>query len=98
MAYLRYPYAQSYADFMPAAVFVLLIVFSLGTIFESDDQKFFLLQVWQNTDYLKTFLKNGIVLAFIPVFFEGVFWLIELNRMDRELDASRPVETHEDPE
>ena len=83
MAYLRYPYAQDYADFMPGAVFALLVVASLGTIFESDDQKFFLLQVWQNPAYLKSFLKNGTVLAFIPVFFEGVFWLLELNRMER---------------
>ncbi|XZE42705.1 hypothetical protein SH467x_002236 [Pirellulaceae bacterium SH467] len=80
MAYLRYPYAQDYADFMPGAVFVLLVVVSLGTIFESDDQKFFLKQVWDNKEYFKSFLKNGAVLAFIPVFFEGVFWLWELNK------------------
>ena len=66
MAYVRYPYTQDYADFMPGAVFVLLIVAALGTIFESDDQKFFLLQVWENPEYLMSFLKNGFFLAFIP--------------------------------
>ncbi|MCM2369888.1 hypothetical protein [Aporhodopirellula aestuarii] len=93
MAYVRYPYAQDYADFMPTAVFALLIVFALGSIFESDDQKFFLLQVWQNPEYLKTLLKNGTVLAFIPVFFEGVFWIIELNRMDKESTARESMES-----
>lgn len=95
MAYLRYPYAQDYADFMPGAVFVLLVVAALGTIFESDDQKFFLLQVWENPDYLKSFLKNGTVLAFIPVFFEGVFWLYELSRMERQGDESQSNEAGE---
>lgn len=82
MAFLRYPYAQDYADFMPAAVFVLLLVFSLGSIFESDDQKFFLLQVWRNQEYWHTLLKNGLLLAFIPVFFEGAFWMVELSKDD----------------
>lgn len=84
MAYLRYPYAQDYADFMPGAVFVLIIVWGLGTIFESDQQKFFLKQVWNNEQYLLSFLRNGTFLAFIPVFFEGAFWLFELNRRQRE--------------
>lgn len=84
MAYVRYPYAQDYADFMPGAVFVLLIVFALGTIFESDDQKFFLMQVWSSPEYYTTFLKNGIFLAFIPVFFEGGFWLLELTREESQ--------------
>ncbi len=96
MAYLRYPYAQDYADFMPGAVFVLLVVASLGTIFESDDQKFFLLQVWQNPAYLKSFLKNGTVLAFIPVFFEGVFWMLELNRMERQKVSEKEAEAESD--
>ena len=33
MAYLRYPYAQDYADFMPGALFVLLLVATLGYLF-----------------------------------------------------------------
>ena len=46
MAYVRYPYTQDYADFMPAAVFVLLLVHGTGKAASSDrtDQKFFLLQ------------------------------------------------------
>jgi len=80
MAYVRYPYSQDYADFMPGAVFVLLVVAALGTIFESGDQKFFLRQVWENPDYLAAFLKNGFFLAFIPVFFEGAFWMLEITR------------------
>ena len=40
MAYFRYPYTQDYADFMPGAVFVLLLVGSLGVLFQSDDRRF----------------------------------------------------------
>lgn len=82
MAYLRYPYAQDYADFMPGAVFVLLLVFSLGELHDSHDQKFFLPQVFADTSFKLNFLRNGVFLAFIPVFFEGAFWLFELNRSE----------------
>ncbi len=76
MAYLRYPYTQDYADFMPGAVFVLLLVGSLGYLFESNDQQFFLLRVWNNEEYLSMFLQNGLLLAFIPVFTEALYWML----------------------
>jgi hypothetical protein len=80
MAYLRYPYAQDYADFMPGAVFVLLLVTALGLLFGSEDQKFFLERVFSSPAYRLDFLRNGVFLAFIPVFFEAGFWLMELSR------------------
>ncbi|MEZ5978974.1 MAG: hypothetical protein R3F34_12225 [Planctomycetota bacterium] len=80
MAYVRYRYAQDYADFMPGAVFVLLLVAALGALFGSTDQKFFLVRVWTNPEFRIAFLRNGVFLAFIPVFFEGAFWLFELSR------------------
>lgn len=79
MAYLKYPYTKDYADFMPAAAFVLLIVATLGYLFQSGDQKFFLTQVYENPEFLLSFAKNGAYLAFIPVFFEGVYWLFKLD-------------------
>jgi hypothetical protein len=84
MAYLKYPYAQDYADFMPGGVFVLLLVVTLGFLFQSEDQKFFLMQVYENKQYLMQFMKNGLLLAFVPVFFEGVYWLVALNMSDEE--------------
>lgn len=88
MAYFRYPYAQDYADFMPGAVFVLLLVAALGLLFQSDDQKFFLLQVWADRAYMIQFLKNGAFLAFIPVFFEGCFWIVELARRENRMSSN----------
>ena len=82
MAYLKYPYVQDYADFMPGAVFVLLVVATLGYLFQSEDQKFFLAQIWMNKKYLILFIKNGVFLAFIPVFFEASFWLVKLSESD----------------
>lgn len=80
MAYLRYPYAQDYADFMPGAVFVLLVVGSLGFLFESNDQQFYLVRVFSDPTFVSGFLRNGLFLAFIPVFFESACWIVELSR------------------
>jgi hypothetical protein len=82
MAYLRYPYAQDYADFMPGALFVLLLVAGLGYLFGSPDQDFFLRRVYANDVYLSQFIANGVFLAFVPVFFEAVYWLFELALID----------------
>ena len=79
MAYVRYPYTQDYADFVPGAVFVLLLVAGLGLTFGSDDQRFFLKRMYFS-EYWLDFLRNGAYLAFIPVFFEAAYWLIELGR------------------
>lgn len=81
MAYVRYPYAQDYADFMPGALFVMLLVASLGGLFNSDAQQFFLLRVYNNTEYRLAFLQNGLCLAFIPVFSEALFWLLSVNHL-----------------
>ena len=78
MAYFRYPYTQDYADFMPGAVFVLLLVGSLGVLFQSDDQQFFLLRVYAEPALFREFLRSGLTLAFIPVFSEAVFWMSEV--------------------
>lgn len=95
MAFLRYPYAQAYADFMPGAVFVLLLVGSLGLMFESDDQKFFLAEVMKNPDYRLLFLRNGAFLAFVPLFFEACFWIYELFRDETLQDARDAAEAAE---
>ena len=83
MAYLRYPYAQDYADFMPGAVFILLLVGTLGYVFHSDDQQFFLMRVWNNEELFREFLRSGLILAFIPVFSEALFWMVHIF-MDEE--------------
>ena len=78
MAYLRYPYTQDYADFMPGAVFVLLLVGALGYMFQSDDQQFFVLRVWENKPFLNAFLRSGLMLAFVPVFAEAIYWMLSI--------------------
>lgn len=87
MAYFRYPYTQDYADFMPGAVFVLLLVGALGYMFQSDDQQFFLQRVWENKPFLNAFLSSGLMLAFVPVFAEAVFWM--LNVFSDEAEESK---------
>jgi hypothetical protein len=82
MAYIRYPYAQDYADFMPGALFVLLVVGAMGRLYGSSDHVFFLVQVFQNREFLHSFLKNGAFLAFIPLFFEVGYWFTDMHRWE----------------
>lgn len=86
MAYIRYPYAQDYADFMPGALFVLLVVGAMGKLYGSSDHVFFLLQVLENGEFLQSFLRNGAFLAFIPLFFEVVtgLWRWPVGNLDHE--------------
>ena len=84
MAYFRYPYTQDYADFMPGAVFVLLLVGTLGYLFQSDDQQFFLVRVWVNPILFQEFLRAGLTLAFIPVFSEALYWMVNIFLQEEE--------------
>jgi len=93
MAYIRYPYAQDYADFMPGALFVLLVVGTLGKLYGSSDHVFFLKQVFENREFLQSFLKNGAFLAFIPLFFEAGFWFADMRRWESKPDASETPTT-----
>ncbi len=84
MAYIRYPYAQDYADFMPGALFVLLVVGAMGQLYGSSDHVFFLVQVFQDREFAQSFLRNGAFLAFIPLFFEAGYWFAEMRRWEDE--------------
>ena len=83
MAYAKYPYAQDYADFMPAAFFVVGMVAFLGYIHNSQDQQFYLWRVYSNPQFRMQFISNGLFLAFVPVFTEAVYWLLAVSRMNR---------------
>lgn len=88
MAYVNYPYAQDYADFMPGAVFVLLLVTASGLLFgSSTEQQSFLVQVYEQPALLYAFRQNGVLLAFIPLFFECGFWLFQLQKDNDNLPA-----------
>jgi hypothetical protein len=65
---------------MPAAAFVFIMVTFLGFLFQSPDQQFFLARVYADDSQWNALLTNGVFLAFIPVFFEAVFWVVELYR------------------
>ena len=65
----------------------MVVVTALGYLFGSNDQQYFLLRVWQKPEYQLEFMRNGALLAFIPVFFEGAFWLVELSRREDDDEA-----------
>lgn len=88
MAFARYPYAQDFADYMPAAFFVVGMVAFLGFIHQSDDQQFYLMRVYGNPDFRVNFLSNGLFLAFVPVFAEAIFWLLHVTHLNKQEHAA----------
>lgn len=84
MAYVRYPYTEDYANFMPIVVFLLLLVWVLGYVFPTGTTEVFLLQIWYKEDLFREFLRSGLNLAFIPVFSEALFWMMQIFATEKE--------------
>ncbi len=78
LAYLRYPYVQHCASFLPVACLLLLLVNFLIYLFDTDGQNFFLAPILSDIGLQKTYIHSGIMLAFTPVFLESVFWMIAI--------------------
>ena len=36
------------------------------------------MRVWNNQELFREFLRSGLVLAFIPVFSEALFWMVNI--------------------
>ena len=71
---MAFPLSIYQCDFMPGAVFVLLLV--VRWIYVSiNDRNFY--SGWENKPFLNL-LSSGLMLAFVPVFAEAVFWMLNV--------------------
>ncbi|MEC7984298.1 MAG: hypothetical protein VX278_03985 [Myxococcota bacterium] len=93
MAYMKYPYAQDYASFIPGILFVvvLLLAFSgymggnfqflMADIYKTEEVNFFA----KGALFWK-FLKDGVMIAFYPVFGEVIFYYLMYQDLQEQED------------
>ena len=99
MAYIKYPYAQDYASFIPGILFVvvLLLVFAgymggdfqslMRDLYDKEEAGYFA----QGALFWK-FLKDGVIIAFYPVFGEVVFFYLLYQDLQQEIqDAEADI-------
>ena len=105
MAYLKYPYAQDYASFIPGILFVVVLLLAFVLYMKAPFQ--YLLEDIYNEEkagyfvrgaLFWKFMKDGVMIAFYPVFGEVVFFYLLHQDLQTE-SAQREqlgdtVETH----
>ncbi len=94
MAYLKYPYAQDYASFIPGILFVVVLLLAFVVYMKGPFQ--FLLEDIYNQEragyfargaLFWKFLKDGVMIAFYPVFGEVVFFYLLHQELQTEIKA-----------
>ena len=105
MAYLKYPYAQDYASFIPGILFVVVLLLAFVVYMKGPFQ--FLLEDIYNQERIGyfargalfwKFMKDGVMIAFYPVFGEVVFFYLLHQDLQSEISQREAqgdnVETH----
>jgi hypothetical protein len=95
MAYLKYPYAQDYASFIPGILFVVVLLLAFVIYMKGPFQ--FLLEDIYNQERVGyfaqgalfwKFMKDGVMIAFYPVFGEVVFFYLLYQDLQKEIAES----------
>ena len=94
MAYFDYPYAEDYAAFIPGILFVVVLLLAFVAWMNGPFQ-FFVEDVYlaSSEPYFKQgalfwkFLRDGLEIAFYPVFGEVVFFYLQYQKIRREEEA-----------
>jgi len=94
MAYMKYPYAQDYASFIPGILFVVVLLLAFAGYMGGNFQ--FLMEDIYKTEEVGyfvrgalfwKFLKDGVMIAFYPVFGEVVFYYLMYQDLQAELSS-----------
>lgn len=91
MAWFRYPYADDYASFIPGILFVVVLLLAFVAAMNGPFQ-FFVVDIAARAEpgYFERgalfwkFLRDGLFIAFYPVFGEVVFFYLQAQRLRRE--------------
>jgi len=110
MAWFKYPYAEAYASFIPGILFVVVLLLAFVAAMNGPFQ-FFIVDISNRAEpgYFEQgalfwkFLRDGLLIAFYPVFGEVVFFYLQAQRLkreeqaavDAEIEASRAAEERE---
>lgn len=106
MAYFKYPYVEEYASFIPGILFVVVLLLAFVAYMDGPFQ--YLLVDIQNREVVGffakgslfwKFLKDGVMIAFYPVFGEVVFfYLLYQELQDKEQATQELPEQSEESE
>jgi hypothetical protein len=94
MAWFKYPYADDYASFIPGILFVVVLLLAFVAAMHGPFQ-FFVVDIAARAEpgYFERgalfwkFLRDGLFIAFYPVFGEVVFFYLQAQRLKREEQA-----------
>ena len=93
MAWFKYPYADSYASFIPGILFVVVLLLAFVAAMNGPFQ-FFVVDIANRAEvgyfekgalYWK-FLRDGLLIAFYPVFGEVIFFYLQAQRLKKMQD------------
>ena len=93
MAYFRYPYVQEYASFIPGILFIVVLLLAFVAYMDGPFQ-FLLVDIHERESlpfFAKgslfwKFLKDGVMIAFYPVFGEVVFFYLLYQDLQNDPD------------
>ena len=95
MAYFKYPYADDYAAFIPGILFVVVLLLAfvayMGGPFQYFVQDIYMRQepgFFNQGALLWKFLKDGLIIAFYPVFGEVVFFYLQYQKLKKGDDLN----------
>ncbi len=99
MAWFKYPYADDYASFIPGILFVVVLLLAFVAAMNGPFQ-FFVVDIAKRSEagyfaegalYWK-FLRDGLLIAFYPVFGEVIFFYLQAQRLKKEQEAEEDAE------
>ena len=93
MAYFNYPYADDYAGFIPGILFVVVLLLAFVAWMGGPFQ-YFMQDIYNRAEpgffdqgaLLWKFLKDGLIIAFYPVFGEVVFFYLQYQKLKKGED------------
>lgn len=97
MAYLRFPWADDYAAFIPGILFVVVLLLAFVAAMQGPFQ-FFIKDIqmasqpgfFQEGSLFWKFLRDGCLIAFYPVFGEIIFFYLEFKDLKNEGESDSP--------
>jgi len=99
MAYFKYPYVEEYASFIPGILFVVVLLLAFVAYMDGpfqylivDIQEREVAGFFAKGSLFWKFLKDGVMIAFYPVFGEVVFFYLLSQELQKEPLPEEPVE------
>jgi len=95
MAYLKFPWAENYAAFIPGILFVVVLLLAFVGAMGGPFQ-YFVVDIYNRDEagffaqgaLLWKFLRDGCLIAFYPVFGEVIFFYLQHMQLKREAAAA----------